>query len=516
MYLTESLHANRDARPMAAALVDDMARRSHDALFDRVARLAAALRALGVAANDRIAILALNSVAVVETFHAAWWIGAVICPVNTRWSPAEIADSLMDAGAVALIVDATHAPSIEALRGSLPALRIVIRIDAGADADACRFEALIAAHPPAEDGRFKDAHHAALLYTGGTTGRAKGVLLSHRNLVAAARCRIAENGLDADGVCLVTTPLFHVAGLVRVVSHLAAGGCCVLPAQFRPADVLQRIEREGVTDAGLVPSMLQMVLDDPAFSADRLRPIRRLGYGAAPSARALLERLQNIAPWIGLYQSYGMTESCAIGTLSRPEDHRPDGWADGRATSAGRPSRNTDVRVVDALDRDVPEGQPGEILLRGPTVMLGYWNRPEETAAALQGGWLHTGDIGTLRADGYLKVVDRLKDMIITGGENVYSAEVENALQSHPAIAHCGVIGVFDARWGEAVHAIVTLRPGMHVDEADLRRHCASLLGNYKRPKSFAFLDVMPLTAAGKINKQELRSRFDPRRARMP
>ena len=505
MYLTQFLHRFQQTRAGKIALVCGDERRSFGDLLDIAARLGGALKALGVAPGDRIALLSLNSTACVELWLASWWIGAIICPVNTRWSLPEIAASLEDCTPAILFVDEHHAAMVAQLRQQTPFLQCIVHTGQAAPSGDLSMRALVASYAPVVDGRFGADHIAALLYTGGTTGRAKGVMLSHQNLWSSAMSRLADNAPLDDSVCLVATPMFHVAALSRALPHLFAGGCCVVVPQFRADLALDLIEREGVTDLGLVPSMLQMVLDHPAFHPQRLRSVRRLGYGAAPSARTLLQRVQQLIPWVGLYQFYGMTESSAVATLSRPGDHRPEDWASGRATSAGTTSTGCELRVVDEHGIDVPPGQVGEIVLRGPMVTPGYWMRPEETAQALRAGWLHTGDGGKLDQHGYLTVVDRLKDMIVTGGENVYSAEVENALAQHPAVSTCSVIGVPSEVWGEAVHAVVVLRAGASADEDGLRQFCRTLLANYKCPKSVAFSSALPLTAAGKVAKNVLR-----------
>lgn len=502
MYLTQCLHRNLQLRASTTALVCGDTRRTYGDLVDRVARLAGALKKMGVAPGDRVAILALNSIGSIEAWFATWWIGAVICPINTRWSGPEIASLLEDARPKVLFADIALNEGTAPLKERFPSPRHVILMDGDAQNGGLSIDTLVAENEATEDGRFSGEHLAALLYTGGTTGRAKGVMLTQKNLWTAAQSRLADNEPYSDSICLIATPMFHVAALVRVLCHLFAGGCCVIASQFRPDEAIELIERESVTDVALVPNMLQMVLDHERFSAKRLRTVLRIGYGAAPSARILLARAMHVLPWVGLYQSYGMTESAAIGTMSRPKDHSATGWA-----SAGQACSSVELRVVDTDGNDVPLDTIGEILLRGPTVMQGYWNHPQETAQALRSGWLHTGDVGKLSADGHLTIVDRLKDMIITGGENVYSAEVENALAQHPAVAQCCVIGVPDDRWGEAVHAVLVLRSDATVAEENLRVHCRGMLANYKCPKSFEVVSTLPLTAAGKVAKYALRER---------
>ena len=507
MYLTQLVHRGRQARAATVALVCGDQRRTYGEFFDRVARLAGALRARGVAPLDRIAVLSHNSIECFEIAFAAWWVGAVVCPVNNRWSVPEIVFSLHDCTPGVLFVDTAHAALVPALREQVVGLRDVIAMGGDlAPGEPC-LQALIDDHAPIEDGRFGGDHLAALLYTGGTTGRPKGVMVTHRNLVSASMCRLADADNRGDGVVLLATPVFHIAGFGRVLVHLLAGGTCVLMPQFRADEAIALIEREGVSDANLVPSMLQMVLDHAAFRPERLRSVRRLGYGAAPSARALIERTTALLPWVGFFQSYGMTESMAIGSVSTADDHSAQGWQSLRATSAGRACGAIELCVADEQGAPLPPGQVGEILLRGPTIFPGYWNRPQETQDALRDGWLHTGDAGRLDERGYLYVVDRLKDMIVSGGENVYSAEVETVLARHPAVGQCSVIGVPSERWGEAVHAVVVLRAGASADAATLQTHCREFLAGYKCPKTIEFVQALPLTSVGKVAKTVLRER---------
>jgi len=505
MELTQILHRGLQRGPSSIALVDGSQRITYGELYARVARRCAYLQSQGITPGDRIALLSRNCAEAVELMFACWWAGAVFCPLNNRWSPAELADAIADCSPRLLVTDADHADIAQRLAFSSPEpLRLAL-----SEAIAC------AASLP-EDRRCGGSELAALVYTGGTTGRSKGVMLTHANLVAAAVCRLADNDSFAHSVVLVTTPIFHIASLTRLLPHLMAGGCCVLMPQFNAGESLALIEREGVTDLPVVPTMLQMLLEHPGFAPERLRSVRRLGYGAAPSASSLLQRAQRTLPWAGLHQYYGMTESSAIATMTRPDDHDDAGWTSGRATSAGQACALVEVRVCGASGCELRNGEIGEIQLRGPAVSPGYWARPEETARTFIDGWLRTGDAGRLDGYGYLHVVDRVKDMIVSGGENVYSAEVENALYRHPSVASVAVIGIHDERWGEAVHAVVVLRDGNVGDAEALKSHCRELIAGYKVPKSIEFATELPLTPTGKVAKNLLRERARARAIRRP
>ncbi|MES2481260.1 MAG: long-chain fatty acid--CoA ligase [Pseudomonadota bacterium] len=506
MELTQILHRALQRGPTRIAVVDGEQRRSYAQLQDRAARLATHLRALGVQPGDRVGLLGRNCVEAIELMFACWWSGAVFCPQNTRWSEAELADALGDCAPAVLFADTQHEAQARALMPRVPCLRHLVLMDDAAGPG--HYPALLQGLQALPDHRAHGSDLAALIYTGGTTGRSKGVMLTHTNLVAIGACRLADNEPFHDSVALLSTPIFHVAAVTRMLPHLMAGGTLVLMPQFDAATAMALIEREGVTDAPLVPTMLQMILDHPDFRPERLRSVLRLNYGSAPSANTLLRHAQRVLPWAGLYQYYGMTESSAVGTMSYPRDHDEEDWASGHANSAGQVCALIEMRVVDLAGKDVPPGTVGEIVLRGPTVSPGYWKRPQETAATFRDGWLHTGDAGKLDEGGYLYVVDRVKDMIVSGGENVYSAEVENALAQHPAVSIAAVIGIPHERWGEAVHAVIVVRPGLAVTEDEIKAHCRALIAGYKLPKSVEFLDQLPLTPAGKIAKNKLREKY--------
>lgn len=508
MYLTAGLHRALQRHPDKTALVDESRRLSFRELHARVARLAAGLQRLGVRPGDRVAVLALNRGRYVETALAVWWSGAVLNPVNTRWSEAEMVYALNDCAVRVLLIDDSFVSLGRELGQKVPSLATIVHLGQQPTPEGMQnYEVLITSSEPAEDVRCAAEELSAILYTGGTTGFPKGVMLSHGNLWSSMVGRMAEVPNPADFVTLLVAPLFHVAGLGRLVGQIVVGGTCVTLPAFQPEVVLRTIEQEGITDLVLVPSMIQMLVDDPAFGRHDLSSIRRILWGAAPMALPLLERALAAFPGIEFIHAYGMTETAASVSVNRigsaPEDRR-----DTRIRSAGRAGYATEIRIADLEGEEVPYGTPGEIQVRGPVVMMGYWKRPEETAQALRDGWLRTGDGGQMDAEGYLYVVDRIKDMIISGGENVYPAEVEEALGRHPAVAVSAVIGIPDERWGEAVHAVVLLREGAQVSEEELRAHCRTRLGGYKCPKSIEFRVSLPLSAAGKVLKNELRKPY--------
>jgi acyl-CoA synthetase (AMP-forming)/AMP-acid ligase II len=331
-------------------------------------------------------------------------------------------------------------------------------------------------------------------------------MLSHTNLVMSSLGMMATAQLmTSGGRCLFAAPLFHIAGFAVWVALGLVGGTHVILPGFAAHSVLAAVELHRITDTLLVPTMLQMVVDHPAVGDYDLSSLRTLIYGASPISEALLDRAQALLPGVRFIQGYGMTELASAVTLLLPEDHGPEGRASGRLRSAGRPAAHAEVRVVDDNDIELPRGAVGEIAVRGRSVMLGSWRRQSETAVALRGGWMHTGDGGYMDHAGYVYIVDRMKDMIVSGGENVYSAEVENALHRHPAVAASAVIGVPDPNWGERVHAVVVLQPGVSASADELRAHCKQFIAGYKAPRSVEFVEALPLSAAGKVLKHELR-----------
>lgn len=494
MYLTQCLHRASRRYPGKTALRDGAQRWTYPELLTWTARQAAALHAMGVRPGERVALLGANSAAYVSAMLACWWLGAVIQPLNTRWSRAELTQALADGAPRVLLMDAAPVTRLDDV--ALPA-----------STQALSFQALHTqadAQAPMADLRAGGNQLAAILYTGGTTGMPKGAMLTHANLWSAAVARLATVPTDADSCVLLVAPLFHVAGLGRLMGQFLAGASVVLQQGFQARAVLQSLQDDGVTEVLLVPSMLQMLLDDPGFAAYRLDHVERVIWGASPISPALLERALAAFPQAGFVHAYGMTETSALVAINA--DVRQGG---ARMLSAGPPAVGVEARILMSGGQDAAAGQVGELAVRGPMVFSGYWNRPDDTARAFCDGWFMTGDAAFVDADGYLHVVDRLKDMIISGGENVYAAEVEAVLASHASVARCAVIGVPHARWGEAVHAVIVPRDGHPADAATLHAHCRHLLASYKCPKSYHFQDALPMSAAGKVLKAELRRRHE-------
>ncbi len=479
---------------------------------ERVARLAAALQTLGLEPGDRVAILAANSGRYVELFFAPLWAGGFFVPINTRWSVPEIVYALNDSAPRILVVDHNHAAMVPDLLSQTPSVEHVILAevtDASETDGLLSYEGLIAqSEPMADAGRGGD-DVAAIFYTGGTTGRSKGVMLTHDNLFFNGLAGLSNLYFHQNTVHIHTGPLFHMAAAARIYTTTIAAGKHVVLEGFDAQKVLETIEAKRITHMVLAPTMLNMLVNHPTFHDFDLSTLELLSYGASPMAEALIKKIIELVPQAKIVQSYGMTELSPVATSLSPECHQPDHPLFSKVKSAGRAVFYCDVRIVDDQDQDVPLGDIGEIVVRGPNVMKGYWNKPDLTEEALRGGYMHTGDAGYMDEDGFVFLVDRVKDMIISGGENVFSAEVEDVLMKHPAILECAVIGIPSEKWGESVHAIVRLKDGQQAEERELTDHCRAHLGGYKIPRSIDFwADPLPQSGAGKILKSELRKPF--------
>jgi long-chain acyl-CoA synthetase len=364
----------------------------------------------------------------------------------------------------------------------------------------------VGGHAPVADAGRSGDDLAGLFYTGGTTGRSKGVMLSHRNLTVNALQMLVPIGMQADETYLHAAPMFHLAdGAMTFTATTLAAGHVFIEA-FDPEATLRAIEEHRIAWTLLVPTMVNMLVHHPKISSFDLSSLRGLVYGASPMPEAVIRRAIEVIPDVGFSQAYGQTEAAPALTVNGPEHHDPDGP---RLRAAGVAVPGVEIAIQDEHGDEVPRGTVGEICARGENVMLGYWNLEEETRETLRGGWLHTGDGGFMDEDGVLTIVDRVKDMIISGGENIYSAEVESAIHQHPAVAECAVIGIPHAKWGEQVYAIVRLHEPGSIDADELIAHCKSLIAGFKCPRSVEFREApLPLSGAGKILKKELRAPY--------
>jgi long-chain acyl-CoA synthetase len=487
--------------------------------IDRVQRLVSGMGArLGIGPGDRFGVMAANSARHLELWHAALFGGGVINPLNLRFSGRELAHVLRDSGAKVVFTDALFAGVIDSVREEAGIERVVLIAESSPDtpvpdgiAADVMYEDVVAHGAPEAGyaGRWDEPEESdpcVLMYTGGTTGLPKGVLLDQRAMTLNTYHAGMRWRFEPDEVYLLQTPMFHAASFGGIAIAPAFGSTTAFVPFFDPGVVIAAIARFDVTSTVMVPTMIAMTMDHPDFTPETFGSLRRLTYGASPMPPALLDRLIADYPKLEIYQGYGMTEAAALLTGMGPEDHVPGSH---RLHSAGQALPGVAVTIQDEEGRVLEPHRTGEVCARGGNLMREYWNRPDETAAAFRGGWYHTGDAGYLDEDGYLFLVDRLKDMIVSGGENVYSTEVENAITDHPAVAQAAVIGIPDERWGEAVHAVVVLHPGAQVSEQELRQHVRHQIAGYKVPKSIEFrTEALPLSGALKVLKRELRAPY--------
>ena len=474
--------------PRRTALVHQDRAISYAELYDRTTRLAHVLRSAGVRRGDRVAYLGPNHPSFLETLFAAGQLGAVFVPLNTRLAAPEIAYQLADSGARTLL----HAPSCGDL---VEGLDVANRFTAGDET----YEGLLAAasDEPVDEPVGLDAV-AVIMYTSGTTGRPKGAMLTHGNLTWNAVNVLIDHDLAADEVALVSAPLFHTAGLnMLTLPVLLKGGACVIVPAFDAAGTFDLVERHRITFMFGVPAMFDQIARHPRWAAADLSSLRILTCGGSPVPTPLIAAYQ--ARGLAFLQGYGLTEA-SPGTLFLDAEH-----AVAKAGSAGVPHFFSDVRVVGPDLAPVGVGETGEVVVSGPHVMSGYWCLPEETRAVLADGWLHTGDAARVDEDGYVTIVDRIKDMIISGGENIYPAEVEDALLAHPDVVECAVIGVPDETWGEVGRAVVVLREGASPRPDEVLASLSGRLARYKIPKSLVAVESLPRTASGKLVKSRLR-----------
>jgi long-chain acyl-CoA synthetase len=477
--------------------------------------LARGLADLGVRRGDRVAVLMLNCHRYFELYYACARMGAVIVPLNTRLAPPEFNFILDDSEARMLVVDKT-ATSFMSKDESFSSIQQIVYSGSQteeAPAEMLHYERLVqqgAARRASADQEVGEDDLYGLFYTGGTTGRAKGVMLSHNNIVSNAMHFIMATGIDERDVYLHAAPVFHLGDLGGAFGAAMQGACQVFLPQFQPVQVLQTIQANRVTMTVLVPTMINVLLNHPEVDNYDVSSLRALIYAASPMPVELLKK--GLRKWGQVFlQGYGMTETAPVLTMLRQWDHIVDGTPEQvrRLSSCGKQVLGVEVRVVTARGEDVKPGEIGEIIARGPNVMLGYWRMPEATAEALKDGWMHTGDLATVDEEHFLYILDRAKDMIISGGENIYSVEVEQALSTHPAVLEAAVIGIPDEQWGEAVHAVVVCKPGMQASGEELIAHTRTRIAGYKVPRSIEFrTEALPKSGVGKILKRELRQPY--------
>lgn len=479
---------------------------------DRVFRLANALKdELGVGRADRFAVMAVNSHEYLELYHAAFLGAGVINPLNLRLAGKELDYIVRDSGTEVVFVDkffAEHFDKAMKASGEKSPIRKVVFVGDGDGPCDVRYEELLARASNQVPDEPDEDDPVVLMYTGGTTGLPKGVVCTQRaEILNCYHTAMVLPGAFTEGqVNLLQTPIFHAASMVGVLATVNGGGTTVLIPMFDAAGVIDLIDRHKVTVSTMVPTMIGMMVNDPSFAPDKIQSMQTLTYGASPMPSVLLDKLIEMLPDLNIAQGYGMTECSSVLTFLTAEDHKKGGK---RLRSVGRPVPGTEVCIQDEEGNIVPQGETGEVCAKGGNFMREYWNKAEQTEKSFKGGWYHTGDAGYLDDEGYLFLVDRVKDMIITGGENVYSVEVENAISNHPAVMQVAVIGIPHDTWGEAVHAVVVTNDGHTVSEVDIIAHARESVAGYKVPKTVEFrADPLPLSGAMKVLKKDLRAPF--------
>ena len=496
-------------RPDAPMFTQDDTTVTWGEFHGRATRVAGALAAAGVIPGERVAFLDRNGIEYFEVFFGCALLGAVSVAVNWRLSPGEVSAIVEDAGAVVLVHGPDHTATVDRLMTEVSSVRRYIPLT---DFAEWRDAGTAGSRP---DPGFEPGPDDVItqMYTSGTTGIPKGVMISGRNIAAILDGAVEKYRVGPETVSMVAMPLFHIGGTGWALAGMSRGGHSIIVRDVDPSDVLHLIEEHAVTGAFLVPAVLMMLLACPELADTDVTSLQTIFYGGSPISVDLLVRSM-ASLGCDLAQVYGLTETTGAITTLPPEDHDPDGPRAHLLRSAGRPLSYVELRIADPVTGEaLPVGAVGEVTTRSDQTMLGYWNKPEETAAVLSSdGWFRTGDAGWLTEDGYLFLHDRIKDMIVSGGENVFPAEVENALSAHPSVADAAVIGVPDDRWGETVKAVVVRAPGAGEDDdtlaADLIASTRELLAHYKCPTSVDFVEALPRNPSGKVLKRELRSPY--------
>ena len=481
--------------------------------YDRCRAAATVFYACGVRPGDRVAYLGFNSNICFESYFSPALISAIFVPVNYRLSIREMIECIDDCTASVLIIDSHFVEQAREIKKACPSVgRIIYAGNNETPADMLSYKGSLSEH--ISQGSYcdllpsKNEEAVVIIYTGGTTGRSKGAILSNRNFQTNTDCSIPLYQMQDGWRFIVVGPLFHVAAGARIFSCTVVGGHSVILPKFDVEETLKVIQDFKIDSATLVPTMFQMLLGHPSFSQYDLSSLTMVAYGAAPMSVALLSRIILAIPNVKFYQTYGMTEASPIITSLDSKHHVLEG-PESRLGSVGKAAAHVQLKIVDSNDMELPATRTGEIIVKGENIMEGYWGLAEQTAQAMRGGWFHTGDAGYLTEDGFLYLEGRVKDMIVSGGENIYPIELENVLANHPAIYDCAVIGIPHDSWGEAVHAVLVLNDNAQLSEAEVIAYCRQHIASYKCPLSVSFRDQpMPMSAVNKILKTELRKPF--------
>lgn len=511
MLITKGLLFANRTFPNKTAIIDGEDTFTYREFTSRTAKLKAALQNMGIQKGDRIGILMLNNFRYLEIMYAATSFGAIVVPINVRLTAPEVSFILNDANVETLFIHQEFIPMVKEIKENVNSLKRIVLAEASTqDRDYILYESLI--HEQSANTltieHVNEEDVAGLFYTGGTTGRSKGVMLTHKNLVNNAFHAALNLKYHEKEIYLHAAPMFHLADQASTFAITLVGGTHAHIRTFSPEKVLYAIETHKITAVLLVPTMINMVIHSPQFNRYNVKNLQKILYGASPISVEVLKKAMSLLPNTQFIQAYGMTEAAPIVTVLRAEDHivNDNPKTLKRLQSCGQAVQGVELKIVDPNGREVRGHEVGEIVVKAPNIMKGYWNLPEETARALQNGWYFTGDLGYKDDEDYVYIVDRAKDMIISGGENIYSTEVENVLYEHSAVLECAVIGIPDEKWGEVVKAVIVLKEGEYPTRDEIITFMKGKLAPYKVPKEIEFVSALPKSGAGKILKRHLRN----------
>jgi long-chain acyl-CoA synthetase len=511
MYITQALKRNVQLFPNKTATAYMDRSFTWKETLERVSKLAFSIKKLNVLEGDRVAILAHNSDRYFEFLYTVSWAGAVFVPINTRLAPPEIQFWINDSESKVIFVDKNFSEIVKTLskENKIPTVKQIIYISDDTTPDGMIDYNSLISNDTTDDALKGYNDLAGLFYTGGTTGRSKGVMLSHTNMVIdALNCAVMAN-MNENARWLHAAPMFHIADCAGLFAISQVGGSHYFIPGFIPNLFFDAVSKYKITETILVPTMVNMAVHDPEIKNYDLNSLKKIMYGASPMPEPVIVKAMEILPNCAFYHAYGQTECAPLLTCSGPEAHVFEGPLAYKFKSCGKAVAGVELKIADDNGNEVPRGEVGEIYARGPNIMLGYWRQKELTDKAIENGWMKTGDGAKMDSDGYVFIVDRVKDMIISGGENIYSTEVENAIYQIKDVLECAVIGIPDPKWGEVVHAIIRVKDNKKIEEKLVIDHCHKNIAGFKCPKSVSFRnEPMPVSGAGKILKTTLRKPF--------
>jgi acyl-CoA synthetase (AMP-forming)/AMP-acid ligase II len=512
MTVGEMLTRNAHKFPMKTALVSEDVSLDFKDLNERVNRLANALIKKGLKKGDRLGVLVHNCQQFIEIYFTAAKTGGIFCPYNNHLKPREIKDIIDYSAPRFMFVDPDFAGMVNEIRSGLGTVESFICLNKSDAPFMDDYETIVAQGSAGEpETKVLEDDVQSIIFTAGTTGKPKGAMRTHRHLLSDAAASAIDLKVGYDERVLITFPMYHVACEDNIVRHSFLPNTIYIKKEggFNPADVLDYITKERISRAQFVPTMIHSLIQVPDVAKYDLSSLRLILYAGSSMPVELLKKALAVFP-CGFAQMYGQTESGPFTTFLGPEDHILDGTEKSiaRLASSGKPALNYEIRIVDENDNDVPIGEVGEIIGKSEAMTIGYWQMPEATAEKLKNGWLHTGDLGRVDEDGYIYIVERKNDMIISGGVNIYPREVEEVLYKHPAVSEASVIGIPDEHWGEIVKAVVVLKRGASATEGEIVEFCGKHLAGFKKPKSVDFWDELPKSSTGKILKKDIRDRY--------